>query len=136
MLVTSIGGIEVGIGEPILKSECLGSELKLLLAALKDYIHVGIGVGFPALALVGPSKHSATLLITASGHKVAKLLVGILRELGKIAKTVECKLVTCLYTAQVKTGIVHRLIYETSLAGALTLHQCGKNTDGQVHTGV
>ncbi len=55
MTVACIGGIEIGIGQPVLEPECLTSLFKMLRAALQDYIDVGIRIIFPAKALESPS---------------------------------------------------------------------------------
>ena len=126
MLVACVGGVEIGIGEPILESESLAGQLELLGTALQDDIDVCVGVCLPALALVSPSEHAGALLVAATGHEVAELLVGILRELGEVSDSVEGELVAGLDTAQVEARVVHRLIYIASLAGLLALYEGGR----------
>ena len=101
MTVTRIGGVEVGVGEPVLEAECLAGEFKVLLSALEDYVDVCIWVALPAFAFVGPSEHAGTLLIAGTGNEVGEFLVRILRELCQVSKFVEGQLVAGLDTAEV-----------------------------------
>ncbi len=61
--VARVGGIEVGIGEPVLESERLAGKLKVLGASLQYDVDVIVGVGSPVFAFVGPSEHSGSLLV-------------------------------------------------------------------------
>ena len=44
--VAGIGGVEVGVGEPILEAESLTRFFKIFRATLQDDVGIGVGVGF------------------------------------------------------------------------------------------
>ncbi len=136
MLVAGICRIEVGIGKPVFKSETLACLLEIFLASLKNNIHISIRISLPSFALVCPSKNTGTLLIAGTRNIFSELLTRILRELCEVSDTIERKLVTSLDTTQVKTCVMHRLIYITSFACARALLKCGKQTDSHMHSGV
>jgi len=53
---------------------------------------------------------------------------------GKVTDLVECELVTGLDTAEIKTRVVHRLVYEGALAGTLSKLKSGQESDQKMHT--
>ncbi len=101
-----------------------------LLLALKYYICIRIGVCFPTLHLyVQPSTpEPSDCRFEAQNRRISD---PILRKLGKIPDTVERKLVAGLDTAEIKTCIVHGLIYETALACLVSLNKSRQDSIAQ-----
>ena len=115
-------------------SDGSGSGSKGLRLVLQYDVDECSGVGLPSLATVTPSHYLATLYVATTRHGVAKLLVGVLREMFQYTRMLEDELVAQLHTAEVDDSILHRLLHEAALACLLALHQCSQQTDEQVHT--
>jgi len=101
VFVARIGRVEVGVGQPILKTESLACKFKVFFATLEDDVAESVGIGFPAFSLVSPSEHAAAFRVAGTRHIVREFLLRVLRILGKIADLVESELVAGLDAAEV-----------------------------------
>src|SRR5258705_4263568 len=99
-------------------------------------VDIGVGVGLQALALQDPARLAAAAGIAAARHRVAELVVRILRIFFEIADVFEPLLVAQLDAAKIEHGVLHRDSHLLALAGLRTVDQRSQDTDREMHAGV
>src|SRR5690606_12530959 len=99
-------------------------------------VDVGVRIGFPTFTFQNPAWLTATASVTATRDDIGELAVRVLWVLFQVTDLVQTLLVAQFDAAQVENGILHRNGNLLALAGFLTTHQGGQDTDGEVHTGV
>ena len=121
------------IGQPFLAADHLADGFPD--RRLGDEVDVGVGIGFPALALENPSRLPAAGGVARARDGIAERAVGILRVLLHDVRPREPLLIAQLHAAEIEHAVLHRGEHALTAARRVALVQGGDDAQRQMQSG-